>query len=185
MSLEKIPVPGRGSLATISTIATIGAFTAESAIAQPSNPVDERGQETHQFYTPAHQVGISAVKICIPHNFFTARPKCAPLKITKELLQHTTVEPAHQKPKTHHPKKEPYGIWDELAKCESTSRWNLDSGNGFLGGIQFTVKSWHMVGGKGLPNNATRSEQIRRGKKLKVIQGWGAWPACSKKLGLR
>jgi hypothetical protein len=80
----------------------------------------------------------------------------------------------------------PYGsIWDKLAKCESTNRWWLDSGNGFYGGIQFTLSSWKAVGGSGKPNKASRDEQIYRGKKLKAAQGPGAWPVCSKKVGLR
>jgi len=76
-------------------------------------------------------------------------------------------------------------IWDALAECESTSDWAINTGNGFYGGIQFTPRSWRAVGGEGYPHEATRVEQIYRGELLKEIQGWGAWPGCTRKLGLR
>jgi LysM repeat protein len=76
-------------------------------------------------------------------------------------------------------------VWDRLAMCEATGNWAINTGNGFYGGLQFTLSSWQAVGGTGLPSDASREEQIARGIKLQAIQGWGAWPACSAKLGLR
>ncbi len=76
-------------------------------------------------------------------------------------------------------------IWDALAECESTGDWAINTGNGFYGGIQFSPRSWRAVGGEGYPHQATRVEQIYRGELLKEIQGWGAWPGCTRKLGLR
>lgn len=76
-------------------------------------------------------------------------------------------------------------VWDRLAACESGGDWHINTGNGYYGGIQFSLRSWRAVGGQGLPHNASRDEQIHRGEKLRHIQGWGAWPACSRRLGLR
>jgi hypothetical protein len=76
-------------------------------------------------------------------------------------------------------------VWDSLAACESGGDWGISTGNGFYGGLQFTLQSWQAVGGQGYPNQATREEQISRGRALQAIQGWGAWPACSARLGLR
>lgn len=76
-------------------------------------------------------------------------------------------------------------VWDQLAQCESGGNWSINTGNGFYGGLQFTQSSWEAAGGTGSPANASREEQIARGEQLKSIQGWGAWPACSAKLGLR
>ena len=78
-----------------------------------------------------------------------------------------------------------YGVWDQLAQCESGGNWSIATGNGFYGGLQFTLQSWQAVGGTGMPNQASREEQISRGQALQAIQGWGAWPGCSAKLGLR
>ena len=74
--------------------------------------------------------------------------------------------------------------WDTLAQCESGGNWSINTGNGFYGGLQFTQQSWNGVGMSGSPATASRAQQIEAGERLLAIQGWGAWPACSAKLGL-
>lgn len=76
-------------------------------------------------------------------------------------------------------------VWDQLAKCESGGNWAINTGNGYYGGLQFTAATWKAVGGSGLPHQASREEQIMRGQILQARSGWGQWPACTKKLGLR
>ena len=76
-------------------------------------------------------------------------------------------------------------VWDVLALCESSGDWHANTGNGFYGGVQFLPESWRMVGGTGMPHEASREEQIFRAQKLLALQGWKAWPVCSVKLGLR
>ena len=76
-------------------------------------------------------------------------------------------------------------IWDRLAQCESGGNWSINTGNGYYGGLQFSLSSWRAVGGSGYPHHHSRLEQIYRGERLQKIQGWGAWPACSRKIGLR
>lgn len=76
-------------------------------------------------------------------------------------------------------------IWDQLAACEAGGNWAINTGNGYYGGLQFSLSSWQAVGGSGLPSDASREEQIQRGEMLLARQGWGAWPACAAKLGLR
>ena len=76
-------------------------------------------------------------------------------------------------------------VWDSIAACESGGNWSINTGNGYYGGLQFTLGSWQAVGGSGLPSNASREEQISRAQMLQARQGWGAWPACTAKLGLR
>ncbi len=75
-------------------------------------------------------------------------------------------------------------VWDRLAQCESGGNWAINTGNGYYGGLQFSVSSWQAVGGSGLPSDASRDEQIMRGQMLQARQGWGAWPACTAKLGI-
>ena len=74
--------------------------------------------------------------------------------------------------------------WDRLAECESNGTWDINTGNGFYGGVQFTLSSWQAVGGEGYPHQASKAEQIKRAEKVLALQGWKAWPSCSKKLGL-
>lgn len=77
------------------------------------------------------------------------------------------------------------GVWDRLARCESGGNWSANTGNGYFGGLQFHPQTWRSVGGSGLPHEHSRDEQIRRGKVLQERSGWGQWPACSRRLGLR
>jgi hypothetical protein len=76
-------------------------------------------------------------------------------------------------------------VWDRLASCESGGRWHVNTGNGYYGGLQFNLGTWRAYGGRGMPHRASKYTQIRIAKKVQRRQGWGAWPACSRKLGLR
>jgi LysM repeat protein len=77
------------------------------------------------------------------------------------------------------------GAWDQLANCEAGGNWSTNTGNGYYGGLQFSASSWRAAGGSGLPHQASKAEQIARAEVLKSKQGWGAWPACTSKMGLR
>lgn len=78
----------------------------------------------------------------------------------------------------------PASTWDALAECESGGNWNTNTGNGFSGGLQFTPSTWAAFGGTGAPQDASREQQIAVAENVLDGQGWGAWPACSAKLGL-
>ena len=73
--------------------------------------------------------------------------------------------------------------WDAVAQCESGGNWAIDSGNGFYGGLQFSPATWKANGGTGMPNRATREEQIRVAENVLRTQGIGAWPDCGKAAG--
>jgi hypothetical protein len=75
--------------------------------------------------------------------------------------------------------------WDRVAQCESGGNWSINTGNGYYGGLQFNLNSWQWVGGTGMPHEASRATQIAMAQRLWERQGWNAWPACSRKLGLR
>jgi nucleoid-associated protein YgaU len=77
--------------------------------------------------------------------------------------------------------------WDRLAQCESGGNWSINTGNGFYGGLQFTASTWRAYGGGAYASRAdlaSRAEQIAVAQRVLAGQGWGAWPACSRKLGL-
>jgi len=74
--------------------------------------------------------------------------------------------------------------WDALAQCESGGNWAINTGNGYYGGLQFNLGTWQANGGAGNPASASRSAQIAVAERVLASQGWGAWPACSAKLGL-
>ncbi|OZD11695.1 resuscitation-promoting factor [Rhodococcus sp. 06-156-3C] len=92
------------------------------------------------------------------------------------------------KPGTEVPPVENGAIWDALAQCEATGNWAINTGNGFFGGVQFDQNTWERQGGlKYAPRAdlATREEQIAIASVTQKSQGWGAWPACTSRLGYR
>jgi len=68
--------------------------------------------------------------------------------------------------------------WDAVASCESGNNWSTNTGNGYYGGLQFTVGTWKGNGGSGMPHHASREEQIRVAENVLNSQGIGAWPVC-------
>lgn len=79
-------------------------------------------------------------------------------------------------------------VWDAIAQCESNGNWSINTGNGFSGGLQFAPSTWAGLGGTEYAPEAwqaTREQQIAVAQKVQAAQGWGAWPACTAKLGLR
>jgi resuscitation-promoting factor RpfA len=78
--------------------------------------------------------------------------------------------------------------WNRLAHCESGGRWHINTGNGYYGGLQFSSPTWRAFGGRRYAyqaHRATKRQQIRVAERVRRVQGWGAWPACSRRMGLR
>ena len=81
-------------------------------------------------------------------------------------------------------------VWDQLAYCESGGNWSINTGNGYYGGLQFSAATWRTASqavGLNIPyaHQATREEQIMAATWLQNRAGWGQWPSCTSKLGLR
>jgi uncharacterized protein YabE (DUF348 family) len=77
-------------------------------------------------------------------------------------------------------------VWAALAQCESSGNPSVVSSNGLYHGLyQFSVGTWQSLGGVGLPSQASAEEQTRLAQALQARSGWGQWPHCSSKLGLR
>jgi hypothetical protein len=101
-------------------------------------------------------------------------------------------------------------IWDALADCETgdringevvpgTARWHVGatdpdkderpswSSGIYDGGLQFHPTTWDAYRDPDMPavaGDATREQQIEVAERVQAAQGWGAWPACSERLGL-
>ena len=76
-------------------------------------------------------------------------------------------------------------VWDQLAQCESGGNWAINTGNGYYGGLQFSLGTWQAYGGSGLPSSASRETQIAIATKVRDASGgYGPWPGCAAKLGL-
>ncbi|MER6689942.1 transglycosylase family protein [Streptomyces minutiscleroticus] len=79
------------------------------------------------------------------------------------------------------------GTWNEVAACESSGDWDIDTGNGYYGGLQFSRSTWEAYGGTAYAPRAdlaTRDQQIAIAEKVLDGQGPGAWPVCSQRAGL-
>ena len=74
--------------------------------------------------------------------------------------------------------------FERLASCESGGNWSINTGNGYYGGLQFSLGTWRGVGMGGYPHQASKAQQIAAGQKLHSQRGWKPWPSCSRKLGL-
>lgn len=71
--------------------------------------------------------------------------------------------------------------WDAIAACESGGNWAINTGNGYYGGLQFSLSTWRANGGSGMPNQASKAEQIRVAENTLRTQGIGAWPTCGRR----
>jgi hypothetical protein len=79
-------------------------------------------------------------------------------------------------------------VWDSLAWCEASGNWATNTGNGYSGGLQFLHSTWVSYGGQEFApraHEATREQQIAVAERILADVGWRAWPACSRRLGLR
>jgi hypothetical protein len=83
------------------------------------------------------------------------------------------------------PNSVPDEVWLALRKCESNNRYDINTGNGYYGAYQFAAGTWRNLGYSGLPHRAAPVVQDEAAKRLQAKAGWGPWPACTRKLGLR
>jgi uncharacterized protein YabE (DUF348 family) len=75
--------------------------------------------------------------------------------------------------------------WDAVAACESGGDWSINTGNGFYGGLQFTISTWDAYGGQAYAPRAdlaSREDQIAVAERVYAGQGAGAWPVCGANL---
>jgi hypothetical protein len=98
-------------------------------------------------------------------------------------------------------------VWDRLADCESgdwvnggesfvegSARWDYgidfahEGYEQFQGGLNFHPGTWDAYRDPDMPGhagNASREQEIVVAERVLASQGWGAWPRCTRMLGLR
>lgn len=77
-------------------------------------------------------------------------------------------------------------VFIRLSWCESGGRPDAVSRSGkYLGAFQFSLATWHGIGMPGSPIDYPFEVQLEAAKRLQARSGWGQWPTCSRKLGLR
>ncbi len=78
-------------------------------------------------------------------------------------------------------------VWNDVADCESSGDWSINTGNGFHGGLQFTDDTWDGFGGEKYADSAedaTPEQQVEIAQEVLQEQGPEAWPVCSDEAGL-
>jgi len=69
-------------------------------------------------------------------------------------------------------------MWVKIAQCESGNRWDINTGNGYFGGLQFSLGTWNSVGGQDFatrPDLATKDQQITVANRLYAQRGLQPW----------
>ena len=79
----------------------------------------------------------------------------------------------------------PDDVWARLRRCEAGGDYRRNSGNGYYGAYQFAAATWRSLGYPGLPHQAPPEVQDEAAQKLQRRSGWGQWPACSRRIGVR
>lgn len=77
-------------------------------------------------------------------------------------------------------------VWAALARCESGGNPAAGGGGGqYFGAFQFSVATWRSLGYSGNPADQSYAVQLEAAKRLQARSGWGQWPRCARRLGLR
>lgn len=91
--------------------------------------------------------------------------------------------PTGQQHKTRWEMVEPHNQkLERMAWCESRKRWHIATGNGFYGGLQFTLRTWRAAGGRGYPHQNSELEQKYRAvlwhNRIHTWVTTMGWPNC-------
>lgn len=77
-------------------------------------------------------------------------------------------------------------VWARLAACESGGDPRARSASGrYHGAFQFSLATWRSLGYGGNPADHSYATQLEAAQRLQARSGWGQWPRCSRRLGLR
>jgi hypothetical protein len=155
-------------------VAVIALLAAGAALGRCSIPA--AAQETQ----PAPEIVVSLGY----DNTIDAHAAIAELLTT--LTTTTTAVPQYRHTPTPPPASDA-SRWDQLAQCESSSRWDYPPvSGGFSGGLMFHIGTWRSNGGLEYAPDAylaSREQQIDIAERVLANSGWRAWPGCSRKFG--
>lgn len=128
-----------------------------------------------------------------PSSTTTTTTEVPPAPVTSE-PEASTVPPTTAPPETTPPAPQPVsytegtGVWYDLAECESHNTWDINTGNGYYGGLQEDITFWNSYKDEGWPSRpdlATPEQQIIAAIRARDSgRGYRPWPACARKLGL-
>jgi resuscitation-promoting factor RpfE len=68
--------------------------------------------------------------------------------------------------------------WSRVAECESGGDWGISTGNGYYGGLQFSLGTWKAYGGAGMPQEQPAWFQAQIADNVRRNSGLHHWPVC-------
>lgn len=71
--------------------------------------------------------------------------------------------------------------WNRVAQCESGGNWSINTGNGYYGGLQFSLGTWGAYGGRGYPHQQSKREQVIVAERVRTQSGLHHWPVCGRR----
>lgn len=158
-----------GALVFVLALATFYSAIAADQEAEPQ-------QEEVATLSPGDATGWEAIETTttttLPPTTTTTRPK--PVATTRAPQPARTVQA-------------PSGdVWAALRQCESGGNYQANTGNGYYGAYQFSASTWRSMGtGYAYAHEAPPAVQDDAARRLQARSGWGQWPACSRKIGVR
>jgi len=73
--------------------------------------------------------------------------------------------------------------WQGVADCESGGDWSINTGNGYYGGLQFSMDTWRAYGGKAMPHEQPAWYQSKIAERVRTQSGLHHWPHCGQYYG--
>src|SRR5262245_14730302 len=70
--------------------------------------------------------------------------------------------------------------WAGVAHCESSGNWAINTGNGYYGGLQFSLGTWRSYGGQGMPQAQPAWYQATIADRVRTRSGLHHWPVCGR-----
>jgi hypothetical protein len=167
---------GRLVAAVVTTAGAPAEATTTMAPASTSAPATEVAPTTTEPAAPTTEA---------PTTTTTAPPAPTTTKAAVRVAPTTTTAPPTTQPPPSYANGDPNdpATWDRMAQCEAAGNWAANTGNGYYGGLQFSLATWQHYGGTGYPHEASKDAQIAIGKRVQAAEGWGAWPGCARYLG--
>jgi len=121
----------------------------------PDTAISAQEAPTYSNYYQSHNA--SANNTTSTYNNYST-----PIENNNVVSQQSSVE-TYQAPQNNQQAPQPDAtstvngdVWDQLAQCESGGNWNINTGNGFSGGLQFAPGTWTANGGTGDASTASR-----------------------------
>jgi len=70
--------------------------------------------------------------------------------------------------------------WAGVADCESSGNYAINTGNGYYGGLQFSLGTWKAYGGVGWPHQQPAWYQAEIADRVRTQSGLHHWPVCGR-----